>query len=482
MSRVCPIASVARTAPERLALQVADRRWSYAKLDAWIDQYAQSLAGRGVKAGQRVAILSGNREELVPLLFALWRLGAVAVMLNARLTSAELAAQLETARPSLRIAEASLADRVEGAVLLEDLEGEGASAPIPSAPMAMDAPAAILFTSGTTGKSKAAVLTWENFVAAARASASNIGGAPEDAWLLCLPLFHIGGLSMLVRAALYGCRLVLQPRFDSREVARAFDQDRITHASLVAVGLQRLVDERGAHPFPDGIRAVLVGGGPVSADLLARARSLRLPVLQTYGLTEACAQVTTEVPAEADGTTAGHPLPGTELRIVDGEGAPLPPGQVGEIELRGPTVMAGYFGDEAETHQTLWKGWLRTRDLGTLDEGGRLRVFSRRTDLLVSGGENVYPAEIEAVLLTLPGVREAAVIGVEDARWGQVPVAILVAENPLNPDELGAACRRKLAGYKVPRRFLQVPELPRNAMGKVDRRALRLLATPISGF
>ncbi|MDQ3265215.1 MAG: o-succinylbenzoate--CoA ligase [Myxococcota bacterium] len=480
MSRQCPIASVALTAPGRVALQTAGRRWSYAQLDAWTARYAQALAGRGVEAGARVAILSTNREELVPLLFALWRLGAVAVMLNARLTAAELAAQVETARPSLKIAEASLADRVEGAVALESLEAEHLP-PLPT-PSAADAPAAILFTSGTTGKAKAAVLTWENFAAAARASAANIGGGAEDAWLLCLPLFHIGGLSMLVRAAIYGCRLVLQPRFDSREVVRAFDQDRITHASLVAVGLQRLVDERGATPFPEGIRAVLVGGGPVSAELLARARSLRLPVLQTYGLTEACAQVTTEVPSEADGTTAGVPLPGNELRIVDGEGVSLPPGAIGEIELRGPTVMAGYFGDESETHQTLWKGWLRTRDLGTLDARGRLRVFSRRTDLLVSGGENVYPAEIEAVLLTLPGVREAAVIGVEDARWGQVPLAIVAAAEPLDPEELAAACRQRLAGYKIPHRFLQVVELPRNAMGKVDRRALRLLATPISGF
>jgi O-succinylbenzoic acid--CoA ligase len=205
-----------------------------------------------------------------------------------------------------------------------------------------------------------------------------------------------------------------------------------------------------------------------------------LLALQTYGLTEACAQVATERPDEASGQNAGRALPGLALRIVGPEGASLAAGEEGEIEVRGPTVMQGYWRQPEATREALRDGWLRTRDLGVLDAEGRLTVLSRRTDLLVCGGENVYPAEIEAVLAAHPAVREAAVAGLPDARWGQVPAAALVLREgrALSPElvqELDAFCRARLAGFKVPQRLLGAAELPRNAMGKVDRAALRAL-------
>jgi O-succinylbenzoic acid--CoA ligase len=218
---------------------------------------------------------------------------------------------------------------------------------------------------------------------------------------------------------------------------------------------------------------VLIGGGPVPVTLLGQARRLGAPVLQTYGLTEACSQVCTERPGDADGLTAGPPVRGTSVRIVDGHGQPLPPGGVGEIEVQGPTVMRGYFRDEEATRGALVDGWLRTRDLGTLDERGRLRVFSRRTDLILSGGENVYPAEVEAVLFQHPALVEAAVLGLEDPVWGQKVAAAVVLRSDVPDADLERFCRERLAGYKVPRWFLRVDALPRNATGKVDRTALR---------
>jgi o-succinylbenzoate---CoA ligase len=466
-----------------LAVVGEGTRWSDRDLDREIQRWVERLTARGVREGDRVAHLSRVTPDAVALAHAIWRIGAVAVPLNTRLTAAEIAPQLEALQPRLTLVDPSFADRAslegerparrssdqQGSTLAPEavsLEGER-----PSRRSSGDT-AAILFTSGTTGRPKAAALSRANFLAAARASAANVGGAPDDRWLLCLPLFHVGGLTMLHRCATYGAALFLQERFDADAANRAIDADGITHTSLVATTLRRLLDARGDRPFPPTLRAILIGGGPVPLVLLDRARSLHAPVLQTYGLTESCAQVTTERPGEADGLTAGPPLPGLGVRIVDADGADLPPNTIGEIEVSGPTVFQGYAGDESETHQTLWKGWLRTRDLGSLDERGRLTVAARRTDLIISGGENVYPAEVETVLLAAPGVVDAAVFARPDAEWGQVPVAAVVAGPGFSPEEAERHCRARLAGYKVPRRFVVLPELPRNAAGKVDRAAL----------
>ncbi len=200
--------------------------------------------------------------------------------------------------------------------------------------------------------------------------------------------------------------------------------------------------------------------------------------LQTYGLTEACSQVTTERPSEADGRTAGPALPGLEVRIIGPGGEVLGPGREGDIEVRGPTVMAGYLNRPEATREALRDGWLRTRDVGMLDERGRLTVLSRRTDLILRGGENLYPMEIETVIGSHPAVQEVAVVGVADARWGEVPVAFVVLRSGhAFPEDLDGWCRRSLAGFKVPARFLAIEALPRNAMGKVERTVLRQRST-----
>lgn len=474
----CPVRGWAIAAGERVALEFGDLTWTYRELDSQVSRWAVVLRQRGVSIGSRVAIVSANRPELVCLAHAVARLGATLAPLNARLTAPELEPLIERLAPSLAIWGQPSPSRVGGALSLENLAEAAAELPppVPFVAEPGDAPQAILFTSGTTGFPKGAMLTRHNFLANAKASAENVGGDPQQRWLACLPLYHVGGLAMLVRTACYGARLILHPRFDAQAVTASLAKGGVTHLSLVENALAQLLDCVGDKPTGRGLRAVLVGGGPVAPELMDRARAAGLPVLHTYGLTEATSQVTTERPGTADGRTAGSPLNGVEVRIVDGDGLALPAGEVGEIEVRGPTVMRGYFQDAPGTAEAFRSGWLRTRDLGTLDAAGRLLVFSRRTDLIVSGGENIYPAEIERALASHPAVAEVAIVGQRDARWGQVPVAALVLRCKIDvSSELPAWLRAKLAPFKLPRRWLTLDALPRNATGKVDRLAVRSL-------
>lgn len=423
--------------------------WSASELEGQVGGWLWWLRERGLKTRARVGVLSWNRPELVALFHACGLAGLTLVPFNARLTRGELQPLIDAARPSLILTDLFPADVLEGAVPFP----KGVSSPLASLPRpADDVPLAGLFTSGTTGVPRLIELTHGNFKASARASAANLGGGAEQRWSLCLPLFHVGGLAMAHRCAEYKAALVIERGFDPVRLNRQIDAGEVTHLSLVAHSLDRLLEQRSDR-FPPSVRAILVGGGPVSERLLQRARGWGAPVLQTYGLTEACSQVATERLADADGTTAGPPLPGLEVRIVEGQ-----------IEVRGPTVAPQF------------PGWLATGDLGALDDRGRLTVFARRTDLIVSGGENVYPAELENILGGHPEVRELAVAARADPQWGQVPIALVVwkAEAP-DRGSLEAWCRERLAGFKVPRGFISTAQLPRLANGKVDRSRVRAL-------
>ncbi|MCE9671311.1 o-succinylbenzoate--CoA ligase [Myxococcus stipitatus] len=473
-SLACPIREGAGLHPEAQALTFTGRSWSYRELDEEVGRWVAALETRGICEGQRVALLATNHVASVFLFWALGRLGALFAPLNARLTAAELAPLVEDVEPGLVLALEPLRDKLPRAEPLESFAGTATSGTCRA--LEEGSPRVVLFTSGTTGRPKGAVLTEGNFRASARASAANLGPHPAPRWLGTLPLFHVGGLSMLTRTAYEGGCLVLHERFDAEATNRAIDEDAVSHASLVATTLERVLDVRGGRRVPSTFRFALIGGGPVPVPLLERARAVGLVALQTYGLTESCSQAATEHPGEADGRTAGPALPGVEVRVVDAEGRPRGPGVEGDIQVRGPTVMAGYWRRPEATREALRDGWLHTKDLGVLDERGRLTVLSRRTDLIVRGGENVYPAEIEAVLVDHPAIAEAAVVGIPDARWGEVPVAFLVpraGHAPPDGETLTAWCRRCLAGFKQPARFIWREALPRNAMGKLERQVLR---------
>jgi O-succinylbenzoic acid--CoA ligase len=345
----------------------------------------------------------------------------------------------------------------------------------------------ILFTSGTTAAAKAVMLTNGNHAASARAVLRHLDCRATDRWLSALPLYHVGGLSILVRSAISGMTTVLHPRFDATAVDCALFDGQANIVSLVATMLARLLAEAGSRRYPATLRAAVLGGGPVAPALVDQAESAGMRIVTTYGLTETASQITaTAVPGDArenlvsgdareNPGSAGRPLDGVSVRIE----APDSSG-VGEILVRGPQVMAGYFDDtgndanHGETARAPADGWLRTGDLGRIDRDGRLFVVTRLGDVIVTGGEKVVPDEVEAVLMDHPAVADAGVFGRPDPEWGQRVCAAIVLRGPLAIDEsaLREWCAKRLATYKIPRRFELEAELPRTVGGKLRRRLL----------
>lgn len=494
----------------RVALVAGGHSWTYRELDDECSRLARRLATLGVQPNDRVASLLHNGFTAALLPHALLRLGATLVPMNVRLHHLEVGRMLAHASPRLVLLESATAG------LLSSRGATPVSTP-PQSPVAGEArfctfvsadeggataagcawlggiaegdvalrlahPAsdvlAVVYTSGTTGRSRGAMLTVGNFWWSAVGSALNLGVHEEDRWLACLPLFHVGGLSIVLRSAIYGTAAEVHERFDAASVNRAID-DGVTIVSLVSVMLQRLLEDRGDRPFPSTLRCLLVGGGPVPTALLERCTRARAPVAQTYGLTECASQVATLAPQEAHARvgSAGRVLYPNEIRIARPADAA---DDAGEILVRGPVVMAGYLGDPEASAQAMTGGWLHTGDIGRLDQDGCLYVLDRRDDLIVSGGENVYPAEVEAALLEHPWVEEAAVVGAADETWGQRVVALVrlrpahAAAAPTAPEALRAHCRARLAAYKSPAEIRIVTEsLPRTASGKLQRAALR---------
>jgi O-succinylbenzoic acid--CoA ligase len=296
---------------------------------------------------------------------------------------------------------------------------------------------AVVLTSGTTGESRPVCLTRANFEASARASGELLGVEDDDRWLCCLPVFHVGGLSIFTRSAIYGTTVVAEPGFDPSRVKDLLEAGEVTLASLVPTMLARLRDA-GLERAPR-LRTILLGGGPIPDELLAWALDAGLPVRPTYGMTETTSQVAT---AEI-GERAARPLPGAEVRIAE----------QGEIVVRGPMVASD--------------GWLHTGDRGRLTEDGLLEVEGRMDDVIVTGGENVAAVEVEAALLEHPAVTDAAVLGIDDAEWGRAIWAFVVGD--IGEDAAIGHCRGLLPGFKVPKRVVVLDELPRTASGKVER-------------
>ncbi len=468
-------------APEAEALVSDCERLSRAELAARADALAAGLERAGVGPGEVVAALLANSAEFVASVHALDRLGAILLPLNTRLSEHELSHPLcdsgtrwllhdSSALAPLAAAAARRARRVS---LL----------PIDGLPRPGERPArgggglqALLYTSGTTGQPKGAWLGADALRASAAASTRHLRQHLGGRWLACLPLFHVGGLSILLRSARDATSVVLHRRFEAEAVAAALEREDVTGISLVPTMLARLLAFRDGRPAPHTLRCVLLGGGPAPAALLAQAARLGYPLALSYGLTEAASQVATSRPeAGVDPLVRGlDPLPGTELRIVGDDGRPVGTGAVGEIQVKSATLMRGYWNRPVETDRAFAAGWLRTGDLGALDKAGRLHVFDRRSDLIVSGGENVYPAEIESLLCEHPGIAEAGVRGVPDDVFGRRPVAWFVPRQvgAAGPGELERMCRERLAGYKIPLRFHAVSRLPRNATGKLQRQRL----------
>jgi O-succinylbenzoic acid--CoA ligase len=443
------LARAAAQRPQRPALQTPAEDWSYAQLYAAARFGAGALAARGAGPGVRVAIALPAGLAFAQALHACLLLGAVAVPVDLRLAAREQARILDGA-----------------GVLVSEPLGEG---PVPGAlPVDLrhdlDAVAVVIHTSGTTAAPRPVELTYGNLLWSALGSAVALGIGEDERWLCALTLAHVGGLSILVRAAIRSTTAIIHERFEVDRVLYDLSAREATGVSLVATTLARLLD--AGLRRPEHLRCALTGGGPVPAALVARAREAGVPVGLTYGLSQAASQVTTtplvEIMRGLDGDgdgdrSAGPPLFCTRVRIAADD----------EILVRGPTVAPGTLGPD---------GWLHTGDLGGLDDRGRLLVTGRKVDTIVSGGENIAPAEVEAVLEAHPQVLEAAVLARADPRWGEAVTAIVLARAGATPDPetLRAHCAAALAPFKVPKRFEFASEpLPRTSSGKLLRRELQ---------
>ena len=476
------LAARAVASPQRLALSVAGHDFTYRDLDAQVGIMAARLAALGLARGDRLGVLLPNGLAYALLIHAAIRLGLVLVPLNTRLTPAEVAWQVEKSRCRVLVAEDDLplaGCQVITPAALEAVAFSGE--PVLDGTVDLEAPLVIVFTSGTTGQPKGAILTGDSLFNSALASAYRNGVLPEDRWLCTLPLYHVGGLSILLRSCLYGTAVELHPRFDLAAVNTGLIERPVTLISLVPTMLQRLLDEGDPDHWSRALRLILLGGAAATPELLARCAALDLPVALTYGLTETASQVATATHAEVRRKpgSVGKPLLFTAVRILDERGHPVPAGTPGEVVVSGPTVMAGYDGEPDATARVLRAGWMHTGDIGYLDEEGDLWLLQRRSDLIVSGGENVYPAEVEAVLRTHPAVAEVCVVGLPDPTWGQQVAAAIVLRAGAAADEavLIAHCRAQLAGYKLPRRIVFVAALPQTASGKIERKRVLDLFT-----
>ncbi|WP_053367478.1 o-succinylbenzoate--CoA ligase [Bacillus sp. FJAT-27245] len=471
--------------PERKAISFEGDTLTFGELYSRSMVVAGQLAAAGVGNGTYTAVLVKNSMEAAILLYALQLCGAPAVMLNNRLSPSELSYQLTDAKAEFLIYDDAFKEKAEGSAaglvglfcmsMAELHDTDPAVFTVPD-DVLLDEVCTVMYTSGTTGSPKGVVQTYGNHFWSASGSALNLGLSTDDTWLCSVPLFHISGYSILMRSIIYGMHIVLHSHFDEVKAIEDIYLKRVTIMSVVSATLARMIDKLGERGLPEAFRCMLLGGGPAPLPLLEVCREKGIPVYQTYGMTETASQSVTLSPEYSLSKlgSAGKPLFPVSMKIELPDGREAPTGEAGEILLKGPNVTPGYLNRPRETAERIVDGWLHTGDIGRLDEEGFLYVLDRRSDLIISGGENIYPAEIEAVLLSHPEIRDAGVAGMPDSKWGQAPAAFIVPKGDitLSIDELRQFCLGRLAKYKVPREFHFVSELPRNASNKLLRRKL----------
>ncbi|MDW0110181.1 o-succinylbenzoate--CoA ligase [Sporosarcina aquimarina] len=462
--------------PRARALSFEGKTWTYIELKEEAVIRANKLNALGLQRGNRIALLGATSAEMAMLIHGCMLAGVEMVLLNARLTVEEIEYQMKDSQSDLLLFDDAFSEKGRQANFrsvsyTNFLELE----PIPMQLESMweeDRVLTIMYTSGTTGFPKGVRQTAENHTASALSAVLNSGLHEGDAWLHMMPLFHISGFSILARAVLYGTEVRLFEKFDAAVAAQEIVSGNVSGMSVVAVTLERLLtvienDNLLIHPK---FRTMLVGGGPVPVSYLKRAGQCGLPVMQTYGMTETSSQTATLSAEDAlrKPGSAGKPLFFTDIRIEGAE----EPFDKGEILIKGPHVTKGYIGKHVDKQATE-NGWLHSGDIGYFDEEGFLFVSDRRSDLIISGGENIYPAEVEAVLVEHPNVLEAGVCAMPSEKWGAVPAAFIVAANTVDLESLDAFCKQQLASYKVPKAFYITDELPRNASNKLMRKTLR---------
>jgi long-chain acyl-CoA synthetase len=448
-------------------------------LDAVV-RAAAVLQAHGVSAGDVVAIMLHNTASFVVSLFAAWRLGAAATPINPSLAMAEVAYQVTDAAAKVLIAEAPLAIEVpEAALVLTSELASGPSQLDGTVAVHENALALLIYTSGTTGRPKGVMLDHANLSAmcAMAIDAFELGGADHS--LLILPLFHVNGIvAGTLSPLLAGGRVTVAGRFSLTEFWSRIEQSRATYFSAVPTIYTMLANlPPEIAPDTSSVRFAVCGAAPASVELLDKFESrYGIPIIEGYGLSEgSCASTLNPLNGPRKPGTVGLPLPGQTIRIADTNGNPVADGEAGEVLIQGPNVMRGYLNRPDETAKTLVDGWLHTGDIGRLDEDGYLILVDRAKDMIIRGGENIYPKEIEAVVYQLPDVAEAAVVGRPNAVYGEEPVLFvsLTSGSALDRAEIRAYLTESLAKYKLPVEITILAELPKNPVGKIDKPSLR---------
>lgn len=478
--------------PGKTALIFEGEKWTYAELHAWVDQMAAGLvANLGLKRGDRVAYLGHNSAEEVALFFAAARVGLMVVPLNWRLAAEELRYITQNAEVSAffygvgmaEVAQEVAADLPVPATLLDPdtLGADPGSVEVPAA--GLSDPLLIVYTSGTTGRPKGAVHTQEAVFWNALISCHAHDLSAKDRVLCVLPLFHVGGINIQMMPCFYaGGTVDLLPVFEPGEVI-----DALENGTTVALVVPTIMRALAAHPrwaaakLPD-VRLLAIGSTDVPVDILEAVHQRDIPIVQVYGATETGPVTTYQRAEESQSTVGSIGRPGlhVQVRVVDSNGQNCPPATPGEVWVKAPNLFTEYWKNPEATTQALSDGWFKTGDVAMWDDQGLLWFVGRLKHVIISGGENIYPAEIERVLQTLDGLAEVAVVGREDQRWGQIPV-IVAAVQPGGPsrEALLAACDGKIARFKHPKDVVFVKNLPRNALGKVVFEEVTKLANVI---
>ncbi len=460
------------------------RTLTFGALDERSSRLAAELAARSVAAGDRVVVFMPNGVAFIDTFLATLKLGAIVVPVNMLYRERELSHILGDAEPRAVVTTDELIAHIPPQVT-RWAASELSAAATTRAPIDAfvrrtdDWPAGIVYTSGTTGRAKGAVLSHANFAVNTRNVVSSWQVSANDRYLAALPLFHVHGLGNGVCSwLLSGCRMRLVERFDSARGVDWFSEWKPTLFFGVPTMYFRMLQwpPNVCAEIGRGMRLFVSGSAPLPARVLEEFRArFGHTILERYGMSETLMNLGNSYEGERRPGSVGFPLPGVEARIVDAEGRLVADGEVGQLQIRGPNVFSEYWRNPDATRAAFVDGWFRTGDLAERSSDGYYTLRGRSGDLIISGGFNIYPREIEEVLLECPGVREAAVVGVTDAARGEVPVAYVVGEGTIDDEQLAAVCERQLASFKRPRAFIRVDALPRNALGKVQR---HLLPTP----
>jgi long-chain acyl-CoA synthetase len=478
------IARAARFYPDRVALSVGGKRLTFRALNARIEQIASALHQLGFEAGDRLAIHLPNGSEYLELIYACSRLGIIVVPLNTRYSTSELDRVLTDASPRGLVRLSSLPSptvRVEWHRVLDEEPFHSSTSSCPDVFYDPDAILALIYTSGTTGTPKGVTLTHSNVWSNVHHLHYWMRYREGGVYLHAAPIFHIADFPAIFAAPAFGACQFTLPRFSPQAFCEAVETGRVTHAVLVPTMIRTLTQFSDVGRYNLGSLEVLAyGGSPASPQLIRQVREIlpSVKLLQVYGLSETgyLTGLQDHEHTVERLLSCGRPCPGIELQVIDHSGNPVEPGERGELAARGSAVTCGYWGDPKKTAESFRNGLFRTGDLGYQDADGYFYIVDRIKDLIVTGGEKVYCAEVEAVIVEHPAVLEAAVFGIPDGQWGELVTAcvVLVPGETLSVDDLASHCRRSLSAYKVPRRVeFWEKELPKSGSGKILKRSVR---------